>query len=258
MSLRQTPAWGAPGLRRGVLAVASLALATASLSACAAGNDAASLDVKPDNPETSAGGVQIQNGVVIVGESGDEPVVVSASLTNNTSKAQKLESVTVEGAGGGFTLAGADGQGDITVPAGGTVLLGGEGNPSATLDGSADAVAKAVGTYRTVTFTFSDSGKVPLEANVVPDTGYYADFAGTPAPAVSPSESAPAPGSSAEAPGQDENSQDEDDKDDKGKGDDENADGANAGEESGDAGNGGESGQPDAPASPNASGSPNA
>ncbi|WP_461006239.1 hypothetical protein [Streptomyces capparidis] len=178
MSLPQPPAGGAPWLRRGVLAASAL-LATAALTACGAGHDAASLEIKPDNPATSAGGIEIHNGVVIVPEGESAAVAVSASLTNNTPKAQTLESVTVEGLSGPLELSGPDGEGDVTVPAGATVVLGGEGNPSAVAEGASGSAEKAVGSYRTVTFTFSESGKVPLEANVVADEDYYAPFAAT-------------------------------------------------------------------------------
>ena len=42
-------------IRRGTLAATALALAVVTLSACAAGNDAQTLEVKPDNAAASEG-----------------------------------------------------------------------------------------------------------------------------------------------------------------------------------------------------------
>lgn len=176
-------------LRRGVLA-ASLVLATASLSACAAGNDAASLGIKPDNPETSVGGIKIQSGVVIVSEGEDQPVAVTASVVNNTTTSQTLESVTIKGLSTPLELAGPKGESGITVPAGGTVRIGGKDGASATLPDASDEMSEALGRFRTVTFAFSEAGDVPLEASVVPDEDFYTPWAATPSPSATPSSTA--------------------------------------------------------------------
>lgn len=167
-------------LRRGVLA-ASLVLAVAPLSACAAGNDAATLQVRPDNAATSVGDIEIQNALVIVAEGEGAPASVSATVVNNGTEDETLSAVALDGAGA-FNLDGAEGEGGstVTVPAGGSVLLGGEGNPSATLADFASADDVALGDFAKVTFELSETGEVSLEAHVVPATGHYTPFAPTP------------------------------------------------------------------------------
>lgn len=181
MSLPLPAAGGMPRLRRGLLA-ASLVLAVVPLSACAAGNSAETLRIRPDNAATTVGDIQIQNAVVIVGEDGENaPVAVSAALINNGSRKQTLDSVTIEGTSGPVRLSGAGGKGGaVELPAGGSVLLGGKDHPSAILEGAAGAERKAVGGFDKVTFDFSETGKVELMANVVPASGYYEDFGPTP------------------------------------------------------------------------------
>ncbi|GGO87186.1 DUF461 domain-containing protein [Wenjunlia tyrosinilytica] len=184
-------------LRRGVLA-ASLVLAVAPLSACAASNDATTLQVHPDNPEASVGSIQVQNAVVIVpADGGPDAVSVSAALVNNGGRAQTLKSVTVQGQSQPLKLAGPNGKGGITVPANGqVVLLGGKDQASATLPGAAARARKDLGSFEKVTFTFSSTGEVPVDASVVPAEGYYEPFGPSPqAASGAPSESASPSGS---------------------------------------------------------------
>lgn len=74
-------------LRRGALAAAATAFSIAALSACAAGTDAQTLEVKPDNAETAVGDIKIQNAIVITQPVTDSPgpAVVSATLFNTGS-----------------------------------------------------------------------------------------------------------------------------------------------------------------------------
>ncbi|MFC6062848.1 hypothetical protein [Streptomyces ochraceiscleroticus] len=177
-------------LRRGALAATVLTLSIASLSACAAGNDAATLQVKPDNAATSVGDIKIQNAVVITQPKPDAkgPAVVSATLFNGGTKDQTLDSVTVDGSGQQAELKPAKGSGKITVPAGGSIVIGGKGNASATLSSGREAVQD--GNAQKVTFDLSRTGKVSLRAYVVPAKSYFKDFG--------PSE-VPQPGQSASA-----------------------------------------------------------
>ncbi|MBW8820871.1 MAG: DUF461 domain-containing protein [Streptomyces sp.] len=163
-------------LRRGVLAAAAIAFSVTALSACAAGNNAQTLEVKPDNAETSVGGIRLQNVVVITQPttqaSGETkgPAVVSASVFNNTGTAQTLDAVRIEG-GGSAEITPAKGKGRVTVPAHGSVLLGGKGNASAVVTEIGESVAD--GNAQKVTFTFSTTGDVSLRAFVVPADSYY-------------------------------------------------------------------------------------
>ena len=87
-------------LRRGALAAAAIAFSIASLAACAAGNNAQTLEIKPDNAATSVGDIKIQNAIVVtqLGTETKGPAVVSATIFNAASTDQTLDSVTVEGA----------------------------------------------------------------------------------------------------------------------------------------------------------------
>lgn len=187
-------------LRRGTLA-AFLVLAIAPLSACAVGNDAASLQVKPDSAATTVGDIEIQNAVVIVGSGSNDAVGVSAALVNNGTKPQTLRSVQIGGVAAPLALSTANSNngtgGTIIVPPGNSVLLGGPGNPAATVQGDAASLRGSVGNNQRVTFTFSRTGAVPITALTVAAENYYESFGPTPKPSPSraASPSAPANGS---------------------------------------------------------------
>ncbi|MEV8545044.1 DUF461 domain-containing protein [Streptomyces sp. NPDC051572] len=162
-------------LRRGALAAATIAFSIASLAACAAGNDAQTLGVKPDNAAVSVGAIKVQNALVItqpLTESGSEgagPAVISATLFNTGKDPQTLDSVSVDGAGTA-TLTPAKGKGKLVVPAFGSLVLGGKGNASAALT---DPAGITDGNAQKVTFTLSTTGGVSLSAFVVPADSYF-------------------------------------------------------------------------------------
>ncbi|MFF7410635.1 copper chaperone PCu(A)C [Streptomyces lydicus] len=187
-------------LRRGVLAATVLSLSVVSLSACAAGNDAQTLQVKPDNAATSVGDIKIQNSNVITQPdvNAKGPAVVAATVYNNGAKDQKLTAIAVDGTDQSAKLTPAGGgSGPITVPAGGSVVLGGEGNASAVLTSGREAVQD--GNIQSLTFTLSSAGKVKVNAYVVPATSYFQGFgpsqlpqpsgSATPSGSAKPSES---------------------------------------------------------------------
>ncbi|WP_326581393.1 DUF461 domain-containing protein [Streptomyces sp. NBC_00481] len=178
-------------LRRGALAAAALAFSIASLAACSAGSNAQTLGVKPDNAATSVGDIKIQNAIVVTqpGTETKGPAVVSATLFNGATTDQTLDSITVEGAGTAeVTPAKGEGKGGkIVVPAGGSVVLGGEGNASAVLTDVTEAVQD--GNAQKVTFNFSETGEVSLRAFVVPAEHYFEKWGPSDlpeAPATSP------------------------------------------------------------------------
>jgi hypothetical protein len=181
----QPPAGGAAGLRRGVLA-AAVALSIAPLAACAAGNNAQTLEVKPNTAATSVGPIEIQNALVITPKAHSSSEVVSAKIFNNGDAKQTLQGISVGAAMANLTD--RDGSQTITVPAHGSVLLGGKGNPAAVLNGPSGAKN---GSFHKAVFTFSETGKVTVLANVQPARGYYAKFGPTaqPSPTSSPSAS---------------------------------------------------------------------
>ncbi|WP_327704318.1 DUF461 domain-containing protein [Streptomyces decoyicus] len=164
-------------LRRGVLAATVLSLSIATLSACGAGNDAQTLQVKPDNAATSVGDIKIQNVSVITQPELEAkgPAVVAATVFNNGDKAQKLTTISVDGTGQSAKLSPAGGgSGPISVPAGGSVVIGGQDNASAVLASGREAVKD--GNMQPLTFVFSATGKVKMDAAVVPAKSYFEGY----------------------------------------------------------------------------------
>ncbi len=176
-------------LRRGALAAAAIAFSIASLSACAAGNNAQTLQIQPDNAATTVGDIKIQNAIVVTQPDLEStgPAVVAATLFNEGDTDQTLESVTLPGTGKSAELSPAEG-GSLTVPAGGSLILGGEGNASAVLPSSREAVRD--GNAQPVTFTFSETGEVSLRAIVYPAESFFEEWG--------PSDIPNAPGGSSE------------------------------------------------------------
>ncbi|MFP3991626.1 DUF461 domain-containing protein [Streptomyces sp. E11-3] len=163
-------------LRRGAIAATALAFSLATLTACGAGNDAQTLGVRPDNAATSVGDIKIQNSTLITQpEPGAEgPAVVNATLFNEGDKDQTLDAIKVKGIEEDAELKPAEGSGPITVPAGGSVVIGGKGNASAVLaEGNGTA---AEGNAQPITFTFSKTGDITLKSAVVPATGYFSEW----------------------------------------------------------------------------------
>ncbi|MFI8189593.1 DUF461 domain-containing protein [Streptomyces sp. NPDC085946] len=180
-------------LRRGALAAAAIAVSIASLAACGAGHNAQSLQIKPDNAATTVGEIKVQNAVVITQPDLEStgPAVVSATLFNGGDTDQKLESITLPGLDQTAELKPAQGSGDLVVPAGGSLILGGKDNATATLPSSREATED--GNLQKVTFTLSETGDVSLDAFVVPAEGYFSEWG--------PAEVPAAPGASAEPSG---------------------------------------------------------
>ncbi|MDL5202332.1 DUF461 domain-containing protein [Streptomyces sp. ALI-76-A] len=182
-------------LRRGALAAAAIAFSIASLAACSAGNNAQTLQVKPDNAATTVGDIKLQN-VVLITQPDPEtegPAVISATVFNGGSRAQTLESVSVEGAGTA-EIKPAGGEGELTVPAGGSVVIGGKDNASAVLNELGESVKN--GNAQKVTFTFSETGGVSLRAFVVPAESYFTSWGPTEIPAASGGSAEPGEGTS--------------------------------------------------------------
>ncbi|MCZ9342805.1 DUF461 domain-containing protein, partial [Streptomyces sp. TRM76130] len=158
-------------LRRGALAAAAIAFSIASLAACGAGNNAQTLQVRPDHAATTVGDIKIQNAIVITQPDPEStgPAAVSATLFNEGSTDQTLESIRVDGTDGTAELKPAEGE-KMTVPAGGSLIIGGENNAAAVLP---DGDTVQDGDAQKVTFTLSETGEVSLEALVVPAESYF-------------------------------------------------------------------------------------
>ncbi|MGW7008542.1 hypothetical protein ACWGCW_38640 [Streptomyces sp. NPDC054933] len=175
-------------LRRGAVA-AVLALSLAPLAAaCGAGTDSQTLQVRPDSVATSVGNIKVQNAYIITEPNGTGPATVTARIFNNGTNPEQLTGITVEGAAQQVKLTGSDGKtGTITIPANGSVTLGGSGNPTAMLAGSQGIVP---GDFQSTVFNFSSTGQVSLAPQVTPATHFFQPFG----PGVEVTPSAPSSG----------------------------------------------------------------
>ncbi|MFJ9775264.1 DUF461 domain-containing protein [Kitasatospora sp. NPDC101157] len=173
-------------LRRGSIA-AIAAIAIASLSSCAASTTPDTLQIKPDNAAATLGtNIRLNNIVLVtgVGTSGDYTGAanVVVNISNTAGTPAELQSITVGNAAATFSDAAGAPLSSIVVPAGGSVILGGQGNPSALIN----SVSVHIGGFATTTFAFKDGQKVDAQAAVSPDSGIYKGFGPTPAPTPTP------------------------------------------------------------------------
>ncbi|WP_431043654.1 DUF461 domain-containing protein [Streptomyces sp. P1-3] len=175
-------------LRRGALAATALVLSLAPLSACGAGNDAQSLEIKPDNAATSVGNIKIQNVTVVTqpDRKTKGPAVITARIFNNGDGPQALKAITV-----GDTkvkLSPAKGTGELIVPEHGELTLGGKGNAAAVIENGREAARD--GDAQSVVFDFNKTGEVELKAFVVPATSYFDKWGPEKPPAPKPTQPA--------------------------------------------------------------------
>ncbi|MFD4603338.1 DUF461 domain-containing protein [Streptomyces sp. NPDC058464] len=175
-------------LRRGALAASALAFSVAALSACGAGNNSQTLEVKPDNAAASVGDIKVQNATVITQPdlTSTGPAVVSATIFNTGTEPETLQSIVVAGTGKTAELHATKSQ-PLTIAAGGRLILGGKDNASAVLASSREAVTD--GNAQKITFTFSKTGDVSLRAFVVPAESYFTGWGPSAVPSPSPSTS---------------------------------------------------------------------
>ncbi|MFF1919359.1 DUF461 domain-containing protein [Streptomyces sp. NPDC058221] len=163
-------------LRHGALAATAIVFSIAALSACGAGKNAQTLEVRPDNAATSVGTVKIQNANVVTQPDRDAkgPAVVTATLFNNGTKAETLDAIALAGSSAPVQLHAAKGSGPVVVPAGGHVILGGKNNAAAVIENGSEATQ--AGNVQNLVFKFSESGDIPLGATVVPAGSYFEGF----------------------------------------------------------------------------------
>ncbi|GAA2387102.1 lipoprotein [Streptomyces glaucosporus] len=187
-------------LRRGALAASALALSIAALTACGAGPNAQSLNIQPDNASVTVEDIKVQNVNIITSEDESGPASVSARLFNQGTEDERLESIKISGRE--VELSPAEGD-DLTVPAGGSLILGGENNASALIPDPAAADIHN-GEAQEIVFELSSTGKVELRATVVPATDAWAEFgpSGAPQPTAEATEPGPetSPGTSEDSP----------------------------------------------------------
>lgn len=188
-------------LRRGALAASVLVLSIASLSACAAGNSAQTLEVKPDNAATSVGDIKLQNVNVITqpDQKTNGPAVITGRLFNNGNTDQTLRGISLPGVDSPVKLSAAKGGGQIVVPAHGSLTLGGKDNASAVLPKGREGLKD--GDSQPLVFDFSSTGQVKISAFVYPATSYFSDWGpSAPSSPAAPASSPAAPQGSPSAP----------------------------------------------------------
>lgn len=164
---------------------ATVAFTIVPLAACGAGFDAETDLVKPQNASVQVEDISIQSANVVVSEEGQ--AAVSARIFNEGGQDQTLVSITVPSSGEELELIPAEGENSLVIPAGGSIGLGGEGNPAAF---AADAAAAGIapGNAQALVFDLSESGPAELRATVVPvgsgddAFAYYKPWGPTPAP----------------------------------------------------------------------------
>ncbi|MFE9612919.1 DUF461 domain-containing protein [Streptomyces sp. NPDC006012] len=194
-------------LRRGALAASAIVFPIALLTACGAGNNSQTLEIRPDNAGVKVGDIKVQNAIVVTQPDlqSTGPAVVAATLFNNGATDQTLQSIAVAGLNKSAQLTPAKGQ-SLTIPAHGSLILGGKGNASAVLPSSREAILD--GNAQKVTFTFSKTGDVSLRALVVPAERYFASWGPStiPSPSATASPAAGATASSTGKPSDDKHS----------------------------------------------------
>ncbi|GAA3848417.1 DUF461 domain-containing protein [Streptomyces sedi] len=171
-------------LRRGV-AAAFFAFPLFAATACGAGVDAETNNVRPDNASAHVDDIKVQSVNVILPE-GEDRAGLSARLINNGTEDQTLEAVGLGDSGQRLELTPAEGETSVTVPAGGSVALGGEGNATAVVVDT-EAAEVRLGNAQQLVFLLSETGEIDLSARVVPASGafvYYEAWAPPPAEEV--------------------------------------------------------------------------
>jgi hypothetical protein len=175
-------------LRRGAIAATAIAFSLASLAACGAGTNAQTHEIRPDNAATAVGDIKIQNAMVITQPDlkSTGPAVIAATVFNNGSTDQTLDKITVTGTGKTAKITPAKDDktskrgGPLTIPAGGSVIIGGKDNASAVLPSSREAVKD--GNAQPVVFAFSKTGDVKMKTFVVPAESYFKKWGPTEVP----------------------------------------------------------------------------
>ncbi|OIV37773.1 hypothetical protein BIV57_09390 [Mangrovactinospora gilvigrisea] len=171
-------------LRRAGAAAALVIAAAVSASACGAGSDAATSQVRPDNATADLNGIHVANIQLVVDQNVPGKVAVTGSIVNGSKSADTLTGISISGASGApVKLSG----GSIATPKQQLVRIGGKGNPSAIA--TTDTVTE--GDFEKVTFTFQNAGSVSLNAGTKYATGGLAGEGPTAAPTHAASTASP-------------------------------------------------------------------
>lgn len=147
------------------VSLVALCAAAAALSAgCAAGQQAATLQIRPNLPAADVGSLQAQNIVVVV-----DPTTSAAQLTgtvvNNGDAQDQLVQVSIDGQPVTINA--------VTVNPHSAVNLAGATGTSRIVQ---TASKSTPGIGSAVTLTFASGGSVTLDADTAANTGVYGDY----------------------------------------------------------------------------------
>ncbi|MBS2962322.1 hypothetical protein KGA66_04640 [Actinocrinis puniceicyclus] len=178
---------------RAGLATAAVLLTVAPLaSACGAGFNAASTQVKPNSGNGATGALKVNNvWVVLDPNSGNAEVIGSVSNGGTTDvnwpdvQVNGASAQIVPGGAGGSAAASAPASPATGIAAGDAVNFGQPGQPQIQLPGG----GLTLGDLTQVTFSFGAAGSVTVPAQIEPNSGNFAAYDPNPA---SPSASASA------------------------------------------------------------------
>ena len=160
------------------LLLASLAAVVAFATGCGAGFDATARQsyAPAGGIQGSSGQIRVLNALVVAADDGDSGVVLMA-VVNAGAEDEEITSVETDAGSVDYT-------GTRTVPAGTTLQLGAESDPSATVRDLAAAPGETI----TVKVSFAGAEPINLRTVVVAATGDYASVTLPPEPSPSPSQ----------------------------------------------------------------------
>ena len=162
--------------------LAVLALVSPLLAGCAAGLDSTSL--RPysaaDGVNAGSGDLRLINALVVAPEGSTSGILIMG-VANKGERDDRVTGIT-------SPAATVELDGPVELPAGGSVSIGGEGGPTATVTGLTKSPGEAV----TVKVSFSRGSPVTVRTVVQPAAGDYESVTPpAPTPAVAPATPAP-------------------------------------------------------------------
>lgn len=164
--------------RSPLVASACLLTLSAGLSGCITKNPQVKLSGSPgDGVTLQVGDVRLLNMVLVTAGAGGR-ASLSTAIANRGTQPDRLTSLSVDGQSG----AAARITGPAVVPAGGSLVVGAPGGPTAV---SLTGVTAPAGGLVGLTFTFERAGSQSVQVPVYDASGYYSSYAPS-APVASP------------------------------------------------------------------------
>lgn len=155
-----------------------LAALPLAIAGCAAGDEAPTLQVKPDNPGGDLGPVAVRSLMLLAPPDGGEAATV-VTIVNKSDETHILDSIEIapqaDRSGSPIDVAAG-----IPVPPNESVNIGAAGQPALPVS-DLDRLAEP-GTLVPVTLIFDKAGQLTLQVVVREATGPYASFLPSPSP----------------------------------------------------------------------------